>query len=126
MLEERNLKQAVSVVKQEREFLDDEKEKIHSEIQQMEKLNKITESKVSKCKLLNVNMLFQMENKNSIQFNRPDKIFLLVEMKVTKSLLYQCYHYFVLKTKQFWYFCLAKYVSWIYHARETATFQSVH
>ena len=47
VLEERNLKQAVSVVKQEREFLDDEKKKFHSEIQQMENLNKISESKVT-------------------------------------------------------------------------------
>ena len=46
VLEERNLKQAVSVVKQEREFLDDEKQKLQSEIQEMEKLNKITENKV--------------------------------------------------------------------------------
>ena len=34
------------MVKQEREFLDDEKQKLQSEIQQMEKLNKITENKV--------------------------------------------------------------------------------
>ena len=34
------------MVKQEREFLDDEKQKLQSEIQEMEKLNKITENKV--------------------------------------------------------------------------------
>ena len=34
------------MVKQEREFLDDEKQKLQCEIQEMEKLNKITENKV--------------------------------------------------------------------------------